>query len=195
MKFDLHTHTWYSDGRASPEEMIKAASKRVHGIAITDHDNMNGLKEAQTACKKYNMILIPGVEITTSSGDILALGIKKMPKGNTVESVIEFIHKHGGIAVLAHPFGGFWPNPFPEMPKLVKKLFDAIEVYNGSTPLDANLMAIKFAKELNMIGTAGSDAHNTKIVGNAYIIIEDDVKEYKDIINAIKDGRVKVGWD
>ena len=67
MKFDLHTHTDKSDGIYSPSELIKKAVKQnLSGIAITDHDNIDGIEEALNYSSKYdNFKVIPGIEFST----------------------------------------------------------------------------------------------------------------------------------
>ncbi len=63
---DLHTHTTASDGTLSPTELVKYASKKgLHAIAITDHDTTDGIDEAIKVSKKYNVEVIPGIEIAT----------------------------------------------------------------------------------------------------------------------------------
>ncbi len=61
---DLHTHTNYSDGEYTPDEVIKKAIEQNIGtIAITDHDNIEGLKSIDY--NKYPEIkILPGVELT-----------------------------------------------------------------------------------------------------------------------------------
>ena len=62
---DLHIHTTASDGTVTPEEVVRLAKKKGFSlIAITDHDTMDGVKEAMEAGKKYNVEVIPGVEIS-----------------------------------------------------------------------------------------------------------------------------------
>jgi len=62
---DLHIHTTASDGTCTPEEVVRMAAKKGFSlIAITDHDTMDGVKEAMEAGKKYNVEVIPGVEIS-----------------------------------------------------------------------------------------------------------------------------------
>ena len=62
---DLHIHTTASDGTCTPEEVVRMAKKKGFSlIAITDHDTMDGVKEAMEAGKKYNVEVIPGVEIS-----------------------------------------------------------------------------------------------------------------------------------
>lgn len=69
MRFDLHSHTTRSDGLLSPTELVcRAAEKGVDVLAITDHDTVAGLAEAQRAIedKALALHLVPGVEISTS---------------------------------------------------------------------------------------------------------------------------------
>jgi predicted metal-dependent phosphoesterase TrpH len=67
--YDLHTHTYYSDGSLSPAELVaRAASKGVQVLALTDHDVTDGLPEAQTAAALAGIVLIPGVEISVTWG-------------------------------------------------------------------------------------------------------------------------------
>lgn len=67
MRFDLHVHTNYSDGKFTPEEVIELAiEKGLDGIAITDHDTVAGLEQAVEYSGKYkDFKLIPGIELGT----------------------------------------------------------------------------------------------------------------------------------
>ena len=63
---DLHLHTKCSDGILAPAEMIKtAASHGVDVVSITDHDNINGLKEAFDAARDAKIKIIAGTEVST----------------------------------------------------------------------------------------------------------------------------------
>jgi predicted metal-dependent phosphoesterase TrpH len=60
---DLHTHTYYSDGKYSPAELLHyAASIGLETMAITDHDNANGVREALPLAQELGIELIPAVE-------------------------------------------------------------------------------------------------------------------------------------
>lgn len=78
---DLHTHSYISDGSCSPTEVVKAAKKNnLRAIALTDHDSIAGLKEALISAQKYNIEIIPGIEISSLYENgiiihILGLGI------------------------------------------------------------------------------------------------------------------------
>ena len=64
MIFDLHIHTNYSDGLLTPQQVIHLAiAKKLDGIAITDHDNVDGIESAVQYSKAKNKIhVIPGIE-------------------------------------------------------------------------------------------------------------------------------------
>ena len=59
---DLHTHSVYSDGTFTPEELvIDAKSANLKAIALTDHNTTDGIEEFVKAGKKYGVECIPGV--------------------------------------------------------------------------------------------------------------------------------------
>ena len=78
MKADLHLHSTASDGRHSPEELVRmAASRGVEVIGITDHDTVDGIPAALEAAKSFPKLrVIPGVEISTDvpHGEVHMLG-------------------------------------------------------------------------------------------------------------------------
>jgi 3',5'-nucleoside bisphosphate phosphatase len=62
---DLHMHTYFSDGRASPQELLERASQLgLKTIAITDHETTQGSRQGQTIASQYGVELIPAIEIT-----------------------------------------------------------------------------------------------------------------------------------
>lgn len=65
-KADLHTHTTASDGLMSPQEVVRWASiKRLKAVGITDHDTVNGIVPAIEASEKYDVEVVPGIELST----------------------------------------------------------------------------------------------------------------------------------
>jgi len=80
IKYDLHSHSTASDGTFTPSELIRhAVEQNVSHLALTDHDNTNGLDEASKLASKLGLTLIPGIEISvtwsTQTVHILGLGI------------------------------------------------------------------------------------------------------------------------
>ncbi len=62
---DLHMHTYFSDGRASPQELLeRAAQLGLKTIAITDHETTQGSRQGQTIAGQYGVELIPAIEMT-----------------------------------------------------------------------------------------------------------------------------------
>ncbi len=67
---DLHMHTKYSDGQYTPEEVMQIChAASVDTVAITDHDKVGGIKEAQASATMYGMRFFRGIELSLS-GDI-----------------------------------------------------------------------------------------------------------------------------
>lgn len=62
---DLHVHTCHSDGLCTPTEVVaQAAQRRLHAIAIADHDSVSGIDEAIDAGNRLNVEVIPAVELS-----------------------------------------------------------------------------------------------------------------------------------
>jgi hypothetical protein len=64
-KYDLHCHSSYSDGELSPGDVVlRAVEQGVTTLALTDHDTLSGLAEAQQIAKQYELNFIPGIELS-----------------------------------------------------------------------------------------------------------------------------------
>ena len=63
-EIDLHVHTNISDGSETPAETVKyARSLGLRAIAVTDHDSINGVAEAQKAGKECGVEVVAGMEL------------------------------------------------------------------------------------------------------------------------------------
>src|SRR5258708_31520588 len=66
-RYDLHSHSTYSDGLLTPEALVRRAALRgVDVLALTDHDDTGGLSEAHAAAEESGITLIPGAELSVS---------------------------------------------------------------------------------------------------------------------------------
>ena len=78
MNVDLHVHTTYSDGRLTPDEIVRLAVKQdLTVIAITDHDTIDGINPTLQAARAFPQVtVIPGIEINTDvpKGEVHILG-------------------------------------------------------------------------------------------------------------------------
>lgn len=203
---DLHVHTNYSsDGHDSVERIIEVARARgLDGLAICDHNTMAGVRAARdyVAAHDLDFLIIPGLEVTTSQGHLLVLGLEEgverdMTATETIRAVRHYEHERAqSIVIIAphpyHPFrhsiGNICTDPEIE----------AIEVFNSRyfTGL-GNLRAQRTAKRAGKIAVSGSDAHSADCVGLATVIVEAEVEvarmpDYRAIVKALKAGRVRV---
>ena len=71
MKYaDLHIHTKFSDGTFTPERVVhQAREKGLSCIAITDHDEVKGCAPAKKEAEKFDIEVIPGVELSAEIGN------------------------------------------------------------------------------------------------------------------------------
>ncbi len=93
---DLHMHTLHSDGTFTPTELVELAkSKGLSCIALTDHDTLSGVEEAQTAGNRLGVEVIAGVEISAicDPGTMHILGYFIDPKSKQLQEKLEEIQE------------------------------------------------------------------------------------------------------
>ncbi len=195
MKIDIHVHSSYSsDGSASPEEILRHAKKLgLHGVAITDHNEIKGsLKLWKENKGREDFVVLPGMEVSSSEGHILALGITELvPRDLTPMETIKKIQELGGVAIASHPYR-FWSGLGEETVRNAK--FEVIEVTNSRSLKKENIKANKLAAELGCGKTGGSDCHALSHLGDAYTEfeeMEDSSPDGDDILEEIRKGRTR----
>lgn len=196
---DLHLHTTYSDGRATPAEVLRhvAAHRHLRVIAITDHNTLEGAREAATIAPEFGITCIVGEEVSSSGGHIVGLFLTEpIPSGLTPQATIAAIHAQSGVAFAPHPFyRPRNPHRVPDLPTmesvgaLVAALpLDAIEVING-TPLlgGANREAESFNRTTTHLPVLGcSDAHILDAIGKGYTVFPGETAD--DLRSALQNG-------
>jgi predicted metal-dependent phosphoesterase TrpH len=172
---DLHIHTTYSlDGTATVRAVLKKASEvGLNVIAITDHDVIRGSLEALELAPAYGIHVIPGSEISTASGHLLALFIHRdIPKGLSLEETVRQVADQGGLCIAPHP-GGNKLNSLQAnvirkalRDQEIAKTLVGIEVHNaGMMQLSRNQVALDLAEELPVARVGNSDAHLLWMIG------------------------------
>lgn len=193
MKLDLHVHSNFSrDASGSPREILRQCKLNgIDGVAITDHNAIKGSLEAYSIAEEEGVVVIRGVEVSTSEGHVLALGVSELiPKGLSAADTVDKIHATGGgVCVAAHP------KRFPSgigLDVARDGRFDAIEVINSGSSKRSNKLARLVAERKGATMTAGSDAHGLDQVGRAYTVFVGEQTE-EGVLEAIRRGATEVG--
>lgn len=187
LKLDLHLHSKYSeDGAGSPLEIIKIIQKKgLNGMAVTDHNNIEGALEALKVAPK-NFIVIPGVEISTLDGHMIALNVREnIPKKLSSEETVEKIIEIGGTPIVPHLYRSMSGIKVDNLKKIQNKI-SAIEVFNACSVPKTNLKTAKIAKKFKLGGTGGSDSHIPKYAGDGYTTVDTTNLSIDSIISEIE---------
>ena len=188
---DLHVHTTYSSDASIPPKIIVDqlyAHPFIKAVAITDHNTVEGYYKVRKLASAYqDILIIPGVEVTTIYGDLIVLGVAELPPEPwTVENIIDFAKKREALTIAAHPYRAYG------LGDLTKNYdVDAIEVLNGASSPNVNKMAENLAKEMGLPGVAGSDAHQVNELWTTYTEVHAS-SDIDEILKAIKNGLIKV---
>jgi len=217
--YETHMHTMESSGCgvSSGREQAQAYKKRGYqGIIITDHfingystaprrgswrEKMeyvvSGYEAAKKEGDKIDLDVFLGWEFTVRGSDFLTYGldfeflldnpdIDKL----TVPEYSQLVRQNGGFLAQAHPYRdqSYIQHKMPVDPKYV----DAIEVHNASDTNETNKKARDFAKNNNLPTQAGSDSHSVNTSRISGIILEKKAANIFDIIDAIKQKRVRL---
>ncbi len=201
-KADLHIHTTYSyDGTASLAAVLSRAKQvGLDVIAITDHDEIAGALKAMELASAYGVELIPGIEITTADGDLLAFFItEKVDAGLSLVETVLRVRELGGVCVAPHPMaGGMGMKSLSAMSIIkalknphVAKILIGIEAHNG-TSIDriSNQSARLLAKQLPIAKVGNSDAHILSAIGLGATEFQGSTAA--DLIDALQNRATKV---
>jgi predicted metal-dependent phosphoesterase TrpH len=192
VKLDLHVHSQYSpDSRSSVDAIVsKAYDIGLDGIAITDHNTVRGSLEAEKVVKDLNLdlIVIPGMELSTKNGHLLVLGIRReLPSGLSIDETIKMAKELGATIIVPHPFQIFRNG----IRALKGKDIDAIESFNSKYIFGiSNFIAKTIAKRRQIGVTGGSDSHKVETIGYGYTVVDANPgASSRDILTAIKEHR------
>ncbi len=202
MKVDLHFHTAVSKDGSIP---LAAATARLvkkrglDGIAITDHDTTRNVAGLSRLLADEGLVAIPGEEVRVDKGpEILCFFLsERIPPGD-LGSVLDGIRAQDAVAVLSHPFDymrGNWMHLFTrerakDLAKLLKRIH-GLEAFNARNySPGGNALAFRYARGLQLVATAGSDAHWAGEVGLAWTSIDTPSTNLDDLAAAFKANRV-----
>lgn len=198
LRFDPHVHTEASYDAAGSVGAVLAAAETagLDAVAITDHDTTTGAARALEAAPEYDVLVVPGVELSTADGHLLGLGVTTAPPvGLPLPESVRWIRNRGGLAVVPHPFQvsrhGVRERDLSDC--------DGVETFNpwAVTGIQ-NARAASFADRRDYPRLGGSDAHRPATIGTTYTNVTVDPParsgvgvDVDDLLAAIEAGRTE----
>ncbi|KAF1078076.1 PHP-associated domain-containing protein [Methanogenium sp. MK-MG] len=189
---DMHFHTNHSDSPTRVRDALALAEKKGIGLAITDHNAVSGVIEAER--RKAPILLIPGIEISAwdgphillyffSVGDLTDCYEKQIAQKKSsspylatalsTPEIAAFADDYPCLMVAAHPFGYLLFNK--GLAKCIERryfsprmydAFDGLEVISGGMSRSLNQRAADVADSRGMCMTGGTDGHLLSDLGH-----------------------------
>lgn len=202
---DLHTHTYpkSDDSFLTPEELVQQAKiVGLDGVCLTEHDAFWDAAALQALSRQYNLLVIPGCEVTTDEGHFLAFGLERYVFGmHKLSFLRQMVDQVGGIVIAAHPYRrrylqeeGRWPDGYSRM--LAHACQDqsfahchGVEALNGRGTAEENRFSTDLAVRLGKGPTGGSDSHRLGDLGTYATRFEAEINGVNDLIRELKAGR------
>jgi predicted metal-dependent phosphoesterase TrpH len=209
---EMHSHTPRSDGLIEPERILswtnalyKKGYFRYEHLAvplvvvITDHDYIYEYG-ALRAMAVDGLTFLSATEVSTEHGHVLYYGwhpeivytfeldrpqLRVKPTGPELLDMVKTLD--GGVALPAHPYRE--TSLLRELPAdaLASQLV-SIEILNGKTPADQNLMAIEYARKHGLRGVGGSDAHQMSRLYSYLTLFDGPIRSMEDLTAALRHG-------
>lgn len=218
-----HTRAGSIDARVPLSRYIELLKiQGFAGLLVTDHDSYRGFRQWKEEAEAVaiggagmagepmaggtdspadDFVVLKGIEYDTSdAGHFLVI----MPddvhldvltiRGMSVETLVDLVHRYGGILGPAHPFGTkssslMYFKKIHRHPNLIRK-FDFIEGFNTCESARSNYFAQKLAACWGKPCTGGSDSHVEDYIGMAYTEFDADVRCNDDLIAAIRGRKI-----
>jgi predicted metal-dependent phosphoesterase TrpH len=205
---DLHFHSFHSDGADSVEEIAERARQLGIGVAITDHNAIEGAVRLDGI---EDVFSIPGIEITSREGSHVLVYFYRIDDlrsfyadhiqpymGPTVmssidrdvETIVRSARKFKSVVVFPHPysaaFTGICNHSFSDaqLDRLLK-MADGVEVINSENLKRWNLKSALLGFNLDRAITGGSDGHSVTQMGSVvtYAVCDRSRKAFLDALS------------
>jgi predicted metal-dependent phosphoesterase TrpH len=210
---EMHSHTPRSDGLIEPERIQswtqalyrKGYFRHEHlrvplVVMITDHDYIYDAADLKAISRDDDLTFLPGAEVSTEQGHVLYYGSHPevvytyeldRPQLSVQPAAYEFLDMvndlEAGVAFPSHPYRE--TSMLRELPgdEVAPKLA-SLEILNGKTPADQNLMALTYAKQHGIRGIGGSDAHQMSRLYSYVTLFDGPIRAVDDLIAALRHG-------
>jgi predicted metal-dependent phosphoesterase TrpH len=206
MLIDLHTHTrpLSHDSLLSPDELIEAAKAAgLDAICVTEHDFAWEPDEVRDVSRRHAFTVIPGIEVNTEDGHILAFGLDRYVYGmHRIAELARLVDEVGGVLVAAHPHrrqlpfelrrDGDWSQALERAAaNSAYRHVCAVETLNGRGSERENAFSHELSRRLELPAVAGSDAHQAEDVGRVATEFEKRIGGLTDLIAELRAGRFR----
>lgn len=201
MLIDLHNHTWprSHDSVLDPADLVdRAREAGLDGICLTEHDTIWNPDDAHKLAEEKGFLVIPGIEISTDDGHILAFGVEKYVFGmHRAERLAAHVNERGGCLVIAHPYRRQipWKDTEEEWAKALQRATTnpayehciALEVLNGRGNERENKFSQDLSEIMDLPGTAGTDSHAVHDIGKVATYFESDsIETWQDLVRELQ---------
>jgi predicted metal-dependent phosphoesterase TrpH len=187
---DLHTHGYErsrDSGASSAKIVAQASELGLDGICLTDHNAVCSAEEALELSERFEVAVIPAMEVGTEVGHVLVFGLDRFhPELVLVEQLRRICLAEGAAMVWAHPMREM-SLPRPDWDDL-PRLFEALEVLNGDHTDGVDDYFADLADRLGIGRTGGSDAHSVQAVGRVATAFEGRVADLDALRVALRGG-------
>jgi len=204
LRTELHCHNVYSNGHVGDleppfdsnvtinDQLENSLKSKLDILFVTNHNTLDGFKQITDYKNNHekfsNLKVYPAVEVTTDKeAHVLVYGLQDEIKSNqSIDQILDAAKSQDAVTIAPHPFS------------LVDALrddslkCDLFEVFNSSNiDIYSNKKAEIFAKEKNLLTTAGSDSHIASTIGRCTNLI-DSQNNLDDVIHAMKKGKISI---
>ena len=200
LRGNLHTHTTFSDGKRSPEAVIKDYENRGYDfLALSDHDVFVKPDKYQ---RMTAMTLIPAVEVSANGPHILHVNARTLvpPHSDRQQVLTEISQQTESFSVLNHP-NWLAPLPglhFPHEQMMALTDYTGIEIYNGvierlpGVPIATDQWDRLLSNGRRIWGFGHDDSHDVQDVALGWNRVQTTSERGDDIVTAMKAGRFYV---
>ena len=212
---DMHFHSVYSDGQNRVDEIAEYAEMLGIGVAITDHNTIQGAVEIDAY---RNVLTIPGIEVTSCEGTHLLIyfynienlcrfydedvapymGRDVMSSTDlSMEDIVWRAKNFNAVTIFPHPFCGIYTgiatNHHFDKKRLNElfELVDGVEGINSENLNKWNLKSTLLGFNLNKAISGGSDGHSLYQLGKV-VTYAAGTNDRRAFLSAVKNGRNKV---
>lgn len=204
MLIDLHCHTWplSDDSLLKPDDLIEEAkSLGLHGLCMTEHDYGWNVDEIRALERRHDFVILPGIEVNTEDGHILAYGVHKYIYGmHKSQELGRMVREAGGALIAAHPYRrqmpwhihdeNHWEEALDRAARNKAYGFVAgLEIINGRGSAKENAFSEELARRMGKPGSAGTDSHAKRDIGVCATEFSRQVNDVTEFIDELKHGR------